>query len=264
MIGNEHFLQLVSLTPVSSTGNHSWIFIGRTDAEAEAPVLWLLDAKSWFIRKDPDAEKDWRQEEKGWQRMRWLDGITDSMDMSLSKFGELVMYREAWHAAVHGVINSWTQLSDWTELSFSQPALGSCFAEGLPHLDLALRGALARFKLVPFWVWSTSGSQTDKDTCRLWQAGWSTSVYLFILLLSLVAQLVKNSPAMWKTWVWSLGWEDPLEKGKATHSSILAWRIPWTVQSMGSQRVGHDWATCTFTCSDHLSPSPSLHWTPIN
>ena len=57
---------------------------------------------------------------------------------------------------------------------------------------------------------------------------------------SLRAQLVKNLPAMRKTWVLSLGWEDPLEKGKATYSSILAWRIPWTVQAMGSQRVGHD------------------------
>ena len=57
---------------------------------------------------------------------------------------------------------------------------------------------------------------------------------------SLVAQLVKNLPTMWETWVRSLSWEDPLEKGKATHSSILAWRIPWTIQSMGSQRVGHD------------------------
>ena len=62
---------------------------------------------------------------------------------------------------------------------------------------------------------------------------------------SLVVQLVKNLPAMWKTWVWSQGWEDPLDEGKATHWSILAWRIPWTVQSVGSQRVGHDWATFT-------------------
>ena len=60
---------------------------------------------------------------------------------------------------------------------------------------------------------------------------------------SLVAPLVKNLPAMWKTWVWSLGWEDPLEKGTAiTHSSILAWRIPWTIQSMGLQRVEHNWS----------------------
>ena len=64
---------------------------------------------------------------------------------------------------------------------------------------------------------------------------------------SLVAQLVKNLPAMWETWVRSLGWEDPLEKGKATHSSILICRIPWTVKSMGLQRVGHDWVTFTFT-----------------
>jgi len=62
---------------------------------------------------------------------------------------------------------------------------------------------------------------------------------------SLVAQRVKNPPVMWETWVWSLGWEDSLEKGKATPSSILAWRIPCTVQSMGLQRVGHDWATFT-------------------
>ena len=55
-----------------------------------------------------------------------------------------------------------------------------------------------------------------------------------------MAQLVKNPPAMWETWVPSLGWEDPLEKGKATHSSILAWRILWTVKAMGSQRVGYD------------------------
>ena len=58
--------------------------------------------------------------------------------------------------------------------------------------------------------------------------------------VSLVAQLVNNQPAMWETWVRPLGWEDPLEKGKAAHSSILVWRIPWTVQSMESQRVGHD------------------------
>ena len=62
-----------------------------------------------------------------------------------------------------------------------------------------------------------------------------------------MAQLVKNTPAMQETWVQSLGWEDPLEKGKATHSSVLAWRIPWTVQSMGSQRVGHHWVTFTLT-----------------
>ena len=71
-----------AIKPVNSKGNQSWIFIGRTDAEAETPVLWLPDAKNWVIGKDPDAGKDWRQDGWGWQRMRWLDGITDLMDMS--------------------------------------------------------------------------------------------------------------------------------------------------------------------------------------
>ena len=73
------------IKPVNPKGNQPWIFTGRIDAEAEAPILWPLDAKNWFIWKDLDAGKDWRQRRKGRQRMKWLDSITDSMDINLSK-----------------------------------------------------------------------------------------------------------------------------------------------------------------------------------
>ena len=111
-------LDCKEIKSVNPKGNQSRIFIERTDAEAETLILWLPDGKNWLIWKDLDTGKDWRQEEKGRQRTKCLNGITDSMDMSLSKLREMVKDREAWLLAVPGVSKSLTQLSDWTTILY--------------------------------------------------------------------------------------------------------------------------------------------------
>jgi len=124
---------------VHPKGDQSWVFIGRTDADTETPILWPPDVKNWLIWKDSDARKDWGQEEKettedemvGWHH--WLNGHE-----SLGKLQELVMDREAWHAGVHGVTKSLTWLSNWTDwvgikyIIFSIKTSGNIFVYLMP------------------------------------------------------------------------------------------------------------------------------------
>ena len=147
------------IKPVHPKGNQPWIFIGRTDAEAEAPILWPPDAKSWLLGKDPDARKNWRQREKGTtedEMVGWHHWL-----MSLSKLRDIMMDREARHAEVHGVTKSRTWLSNWTTTAAFSLLYFTSTQPVSVHLDIAERQMACQ-------IYNLSSSQLKPHLWILW------------------------------------------------------------------------------------------------
>ena len=155
----ERPLDCKEIQPVTPERNQSWIFIGRTNAEIEALKLCPPDVKSWIIGKDRDAGKDWSWEEKGTTEDEMVGCITDSMDMNLSRLQELVIDREAWRAAVHGVTKSWTWL-EWLNWVIFYNICCNCFSVELNALsiDLGVRWILNGIMVLGF-----SGGASGKE-----------------------------------------------------------------------------------------------------
>ena len=217
-------LDYKKIKPVHLKGNQSWIFIGRTGAEAETPILCPPDVKNRLIGKDPDAGKDWRWEEKGMTEDEKVGWHHQHDGHELNKFQELVMNREAWKQSMAPQCQTW--LGNWNELNVYVFMLLSQLI--LPSSSHTVSTSL------PFWP------------------------HLTLIRASLGGQTVKNPPAMWKTRVQSLSWEDPLDDGMSTHSSVLSWRIPmereaWLAIAHGVAK-SWTWRKWLSTTQPQLSP----------
>ena len=186
----ESHLNCKEIKPVNPKRNQSWIFIGRTDAEAETPILWQPDAKSQLNGKTLMPGKIGSKRRRGRQKMRWLDGITDSTDMSLNKLRKMVKDRDPWHTTVHGVTKSQTWLSSWTtklccsSLHANVSPFGSC-----PQLvtvkiqascasDTGLLWTLRvchSWANLRKWVWKTFKPGARTSLRVHWTASWISS-----------------------------------------------------------------------------------------
>ena len=178
-------LNCKEIQPVHPKGNQPWIIIGRTDAEAETPILWPPDAKNWLTGKEPDARKVWRQEEKGMTQDKMVGWHHQSMDMSLSKLQKLVMDKEAWHDVVHGVTKSQTWLSNWTELT------GLCLKSNVK----SIKGVSKRSMCWIPWTARRSNQSILKET----SPGCSLEGLMLKLKLQYFGHLIRRVDSLEKT-----------------------------------------------------------------